>query len=446
MKIKEEKTDKEKKEKKMEVEMNDKTNQKDVAAYNEDGVDKNKPMNETIQKDKKKEILTTHEKNIQEIKSANQTESDDIKKDMDRANTKGELEKHNCSEAIKERNKNESPNSKKDSHKNSSQQTKENKTNQMKELQNEKGKGNEKAKERKREPLDEKKEETKEENKEENEDEEDEEAVCVKRIINVEISTEVKNFIKTFIEHREEVLNWCNNNTQIYTNKINEKTITMFFRDTENLNKILKDGCMNIDLLSTIIYFYNLYCTHNNKDKINFNDLMTNSHITYRGLYENIDVNSKTFKNLLKNERKYKFQCKKNVNTAEDSFWHYKRTYPYGMSLIVGMCLTFISGYYGALLIGYHEFTTRLICGVIFSYLGLILEVFFYIIIYEKSENIRKRRLNAIKKYSGLYKKIKVSTSQPTMSTTFQANVSDDYGLSTNQNSRSNLNETKKDK
>ncbi|CRH03897.1 conserved Plasmodium protein, unknown function [Plasmodium relictum] len=284
----------------------------------------------------------------------------------------------------------------------------EKKKNEEKEKKKERKEEEKEEKKKKKEKKEEKEEEEKEEKKEEKEEEEREkESVYVKRIINVEITTEIRNFIVLFIENREEIINWCIKNNSLYSNKINEKTSNIIFNDSKNIEKYLKEKNINIDILSVLIYFYNLYCIHNNKGKINFHNMMYNSFITYRGIYENIDKNSKSFKNLLKEERKYKKIMGNKNNGLNDFFFNYKKAFPYGINLILGLFLTFLSGYYGCLLLGYTKFTTRLICGILFSYITLIVEVIIFIIINEKVENLNKNQI-CMNSNNGLYEKVRI--------------------------------------
>ncbi|GAB68453.1 hypothetical protein PCYB_133270 [Plasmodium cynomolgi strain B] len=139
-------------------------------------------------------------------------------------------------------------------------------------------------------------------------------------------------------------------------------------------------------------------------EKINAHSVMCSSYITYRGIYENINQNSKSFKNLLKEEKAYNKLIGK-TNNINDFFSNYKKTYPYGINLILGIFLTFLSGYYGSLLLGFTKFTTRLICGIVFSYVTLILEVIIFIIINEKIENLKRSQKSAGSNY-GLYEKV----------------------------------------
>ncbi|KJP89762.1 hypothetical protein AK88_00470 [Plasmodium fragile] len=228
--------------------------------------------------------------------------------------------------------------------------------------------------------------------------------VYVKRIINVEITEEIKSFIETFIKRRDHIIDWCYKNRKLYENKINEKTTNLFFQKAKNIQLLLHEESINIDTLNILLYFYNLYCTHNNMEKINAHSVMSSSSITYRGIYENINPNSKSFKNLLKEEKAYNRLIGK-TNNINDFFSNYKKTYPYGINLILGIFLTFLSGYYGSLLLGFTKFTTRLICGIVFSYVTLILEVIIFIIINEKVENLKRNQKNANSNY-GLYEKV----------------------------------------
>ncbi|SBS99446.1 conserved Plasmodium protein, unknown function [Plasmodium ovale curtisi] len=276
--------------------------------------------------------------------------------------------------------------------------------------------------------------------------------VCVKRIINVEITEEIRRFIDMFAKNREDILNWCSKNSAVYSRKINEKTLITFFNESKKVDSALNEKSINIDILSVLLYFYNLFCTHNNREKINAHSVMYSSCITYRGIYENIDQNSKSFKNLLKEEKKYKRLIGQTGN-INDFFTNYKKTYPYGINLILGIFLTFLSGYYGSLLLGFTKFTTvrkrdverrsiqrrvlvswcyhlftlpinpytflsivmntifiplphqRLICGILFSYMTLILEVIIFIIINEKVENL-KRSQKSMNSNDGLYEKV----------------------------------------
>ncbi|SBT45331.1 conserved Plasmodium protein, unknown function [Plasmodium ovale wallikeri] len=228
--------------------------------------------------------------------------------------------------------------------------------------------------------------------------------VCVKRIINVEITEEIRSFIDMFAKNREDILNWCAKNSAVYSRKINEKTLNTFFNESKKVDSALNEKSINIDILSVLLYFYNLFCTHNNREKINAHSVMYSSCITYRGIYENIDQNSKSFKNLQKEEKKYKRLIGQTGN-INDFFTNYKKTYPYGINLILGIFLTFLSGYYGSLLLGFTKFTTRLICGILFSYMTLILEVIIFIIINEKVENL-KRSQKSMNSNDGLYEKV----------------------------------------
>ncbi|WBY57968.1 hypothetical protein Py17XNL_001002256 [Plasmodium yoelii yoelii] len=160
--------------------------------------------------------------------------------------------------------------------------------------------------------------------KEQNEETDD---IYVKRIINVEITTKIKNFLEIFAQEKEKILKWCNENKSLYSNKINEKTLNIFFDKLKNINQILKENNINIDILNLLLYFYNLYCTNINKEKINAHDLMANSSITYRGIYENINENSASFKNLLKEEKKYKKLIGETTQINE-FFSNYKKTIP----------------------------------------------------------------------------------------------------------------------
>ncbi|CDU85042.1 hypothetical protein YYC_03093 [Plasmodium yoelii 17X] len=240
--------------------------------------------------------------------------------------------------------------------------------------------------------------------KEQNEETDD---IYVKRIINVEITTKIKNFLEIFAQEKEKILKWCNENKSLYSNKINEKTLNIFFDKLKNINQILKENNINIDILNLLLYFYNLYCTNINKEKINAHDLMANSSITYRGIYENINENSASFKNLLKEEKKYKKLIGETTQINE-FFSNYKKTIPYGINIIIGIFLTFLSGYYGSLLVGITKFTTRLICGIVFSYITLIIEVIIFIIINEKMSKLKKGQKRMSSNYS-LYKKLHFS-------------------------------------
>lgn len=228
--------------------------------------------------------------------------------------------------------------------------------------------------------------------------------VWVKRIINVEITKEIKSFIETFTKSRDRIIDWCYKNRDLYSSKINDKTTNLFFQKTRNIHLLLNQESIDIDTLNILLYFYNLYCTHNNMEKINAHSVMCSSYITYRGIYENINENSKSFKNLLKEEKAYNRLIGK-TNNINDFFSNYKKTYPYGINLILGLFLTFLSGYYGSLLLGFSKFTTRLICGIVFSYVTLILEVIIFIIINEKVENLKRNQKNAGHNY-GLYEKV----------------------------------------
>ncbi|ANQ10481.1 Uncharacterized protein PCOAH_00048840 [Plasmodium coatneyi] len=228
--------------------------------------------------------------------------------------------------------------------------------------------------------------------------------VCVKRIINVEITEEIKSFLKTFTKSRDHIVDWCYKNKELYSSKINDKTTNLFFQKTKNIHLLLNQESIDIDTLNILLYFYNLYCTHNNMEKINAHSVMCTSYITYRGIYENINQNSKSFKNLLKEEKAYNKLIGK-TNNLNDFFSNYKKTYPYGINLILGIFLTFLSGYYGSLLLGFTKFTTRLICGIVFSYVTLILEVIIFIIINEKVENLKRSQKSAGSNY-GLYEKV----------------------------------------
>ncbi|SOV24980.1 conserved Plasmodium protein, unknown function [Plasmodium sp. DRC-Itaito] len=255
---------------------------------------------------------------------------------------------------------------------------------------------------------DNKKEDMDKQNTTQNDEKKDEDSVFFKRIINVEITSNIKNFIELFLLNREDILNWCSKNNSIYSYKINEKIWNIIFSDSKNtLENFLKEKSINIDMLSVLVYIYNLYCTNNNKDKINFQDIMNSSCITYRGIYENIDENSKTFKNLLREEREYKRIVGNTNNQANDFFSNYKKSYPYGINLIIGIFLTFLGGYYGSLILGYTKFTTRLICGILFSYVTLILEVIIYIIINEKIENVKKNQKKMGSNYE-LYERVHI--------------------------------------
>ncbi|SCM02347.1 conserved Plasmodium protein, unknown function [Plasmodium chabaudi chabaudi] len=238
--------------------------------------------------------------------------------------------------------------------------------------------------------------------KEPNEDNDD---IYVKRIISIEITTKVKDFLESFAKDKEKILKWCNENKSLYSNKINEKTLKLFFDESENINnKILKENSINIDILNLLLYFYNLYCTNTNKEKINAHDIMSNSSITYRGIYENINENSASFKNLLKEEKKYK-KLVGETTQINEFFSNYKKTIPYGINIIVGIFLTFLSGYYGSLLVGITKFTTRLICGIVFSYITLIIEVIIFIVINEKMNKLKKTQKKMSNNYS-LYQKL----------------------------------------
>ncbi|KOB87739.1 hypothetical protein PFDG_03949 [Plasmodium falciparum Dd2] len=217
-----------------------------------------------------------------------------------------------------------------------------------------------------------------------------------------------KNFIELFLLSREDILNWCSKNNSMYSYKINEKIWNIIFSDSKNtLENFLKEKSINIDMLSVLVYIYNLYCTNNNKDKINFQDIMNSSCITYRGIYENIDEHSKTFKNLLREEREYKRIVGDTNNQTNDFFSNYKKSYPYGINLIIGIFLTFLGGYYGSLILGYTKFTTRLICGILFSYVTLLLEVIIFIIINEKIENVKKNQKKMGSNYE-LYERVHI--------------------------------------
>lgn len=114
--------------------------------------------------------------------------------------------------------------------------------------------------------------------KEQNEETDD---ICVKRIINVEITTKIKDFLENFAQEKEKILKWCNENKSLYSNKINEKTLNIFFDESENINNIiLKGNNINLDILNLLLYFYNLYCTNINKEKVNAHEIMENSSIT----------------------------------------------------------------------------------------------------------------------------------------------------------------------
>ncbi|CXI52346.1 conserved Plasmodium protein, unknown function [Plasmodium berghei] len=238
--------------------------------------------------------------------------------------------------------------------------------------------------------------------KEQNEETDD---ICVKRIINVEITTKIKDFLENFAQEKEKILKWCNENKSLYSNKINEKTLNIFFDESENINNIiLKGNNINLDILNLLLYFYNLYCTNINKEKVNAHEIMENSSITYRGIYENINKNSTSFKNLLKEEKKYK-KLIGEATQINEFFSNYKKTIPYGINIIIGIFLTFLSGYYGSLLVGITKFTTRLICGIVFSYITLIIEVIIFIVINEKMSKLKKGQKRLSSNYS-LYKKL----------------------------------------
>lgn len=246
----------------------------------------------------------------------------------------------------------------------------------------------------------------KEEGKEQQaQEKEQEESICVERIINVELTEEIKKFLKTFENHRKDIIQWCDDNKKLYSDKINEKTYTFFLKESENIEIYATEKNLNIDLLSVMIYFYNLYCIYNNKEKINFNDLMSNSSITYRGIYEHIDKKSKVFKNLLKEEKTHKKSIEKENNISIGMFSNYKKMVPYSLNLVLAIFLTFLTGYYGSLLLGYTKFTTRLLCGIVFSYLALVLEVLLFIIVYEKTEHIKKK-LKTRNMFDGIYRRI----------------------------------------
>ncbi|ETW46905.1 hypothetical protein PFMALIP_05068 [Plasmodium falciparum MaliPS096_E11] len=128
---------------------------------------------------------------------------------------------------------------------------------------------------------DNKKEDMDKQNTTQNEEKKDEDSVFFKRIINVEITPNIKNFIELFLLSREDILNWCSKNNSMYSYKINEKIWNIIFSDSKNtLENFLKEKSINIDMLSVLVYIYNLYCTNNNKDKINFQDIMNSSCIT----------------------------------------------------------------------------------------------------------------------------------------------------------------------
>ncbi|VUZ98297.1 conserved Plasmodium protein, unknown function [Plasmodium vivax] len=228
--------------------------------------------------------------------------------------------------------------------------------------------------------------------------------VCVKRIINVEITEEIKSFLETFSQRRDQIIDWCDKNKDLYASKINTQTSNFLFQKAKHIHLLLTEESINIDTLNVLLYFYNLYCTHNNLEKINAHSVVCTSCITYRGIYENINQNSKAFKNLLKEEKAYKKLIGK-TNHLNDFFSNYKKTCPYGINLILGIFLTFLSGYYGSLLLGFTKFTTRLICGIVFSYVTLILEVIIFIIINEKVENLKRSQKSAGSNY-GLYEKV----------------------------------------